>query len=152
MAFLNVEDLTGNYDVVLFPKAYDKFKDILATDALIAIKGKFSVQEGRKPSISADNIELLEDKSDISENPTETIEEVEIIKPKKLCLKYNINDGIIHDAVKHILSGYNGIDEVFIKDTSTNKAYKLNQFVTIRESLIYELETILDKSCIVVQE
>ena len=56
------------------------------------------------------------------------------------------------DAVKKILSGYNGIDEVYIKDTGTNKAYKLSYLVNIRESLIYELETILDKSCIVVQE
>jgi hypothetical protein len=69
-----------------------------------------------------------------------------------LWLKYNVNDGIIHDAVKHILSSYNGADEVFIKDTGSNQAFKLNQYVTIRESLIYELETILDKSCIFIQE
>ena len=47
---------------------------------------------------------------------------------------------------------YNGADEVFIKDSGSNQAFKLNQYVTIRESLIYELETILDKSCIFVQE
>ena len=55
-------------------------------------------------------------------------------------------------AVKKILSGYNGIDEVYVKDTGTNKAYKMSYLVSVRESLIYELETILDKSCILVQE
>ena len=153
MAFLNIEDLTGNFDVVLFPKVYDKFKELLTNDALIAIKGRFSVRDGNKPSISADNIELLEDKNEINENSIEEKEdEIEIVKPKKLWLKYNINDGIIHDAVKHILSSYNGQDEVFIKDTGSNQAFKLNQYVTIRESLIYELETILDKSCIFIQD
>lgn len=150
MAFLLVEDLTGSYDVVVFPKVFEKFKDILGTDKLIAIKGKFNLRDG-KVSINADNIELLEDNEN-SEETTETIEEVEVIKPKKLWLKYNINEGIIHDAVKKILSEYNGIDEVYVKDTGTNKAYKINSLITIRESLIYELETILDKSCIFIQE
>lgn len=151
MAFLNVEDLTGSYDVVLFPKVYEKFKDILASDILIAIKGKFSVRDG-KASISADNIELLEDKDELNENPIqETEQEIEVVKPKRLCLKYDLTNTVIHDAVKKILSSYNGIDAVFVKDTASNKAYKLNLTVQIRESLIYELETILEPSCIVIQ-
>ena len=69
-----------------------------------------------------------------------------------MLLKYDVNEGIIHDAIKKILSSYNGIDEVYVKDTGTNKAFKMSCLVSVRESLIYELETILDKSCIVVQE
>ena len=152
MAFVGIEDLTGNFEVVVFPKIFDKFKDILAQDALVAIRGRFSLRDGEKPSITADNIELLEDSSNQNSNTTEEIVEVEVKKPKKLWLKYNINDGIIHQTVLKILGDYNGIDEVFIKDTATNKAYKLNNMVTIRESLIYELETILEKQNILVQE
>ena len=74
------------------------------------------------------------------------------MKPKKLWLKYNINDGIMHDAVKKILSSHNGTDEVYIIDKASRKAFKTNSLVTIRESLIYELETIIDKSDILVQE
>ena len=51
-----------------------------------------------------------------------------------------------------ILSSYNGIDEVYIIDKASNKAYKTNTFVTIRESLMFELETIIDKSDIFIQE
>jgi len=137
--------------VVIFPKVFDKFKDILADDKVVAIKGRFNVRDG-KASISADNIELLENSTSSSVNDieNETVE-VEVVKPKKLYLKYNLTDGILHDAVNKILSNYNGIDEVIIKDTATNKVYKSNAKVTIRESLIFELETILDKSCIVWQ-
>ena len=149
MAFVGIEDLTGNFEVVVFPKVFDQFKDIISQDALIAVKGRFSLRDGEKPTITADNIELLEG-GDIE--PTETKEEIEVVKPKKLWLKYNISDGIIHQAVLKILSDYNGTDEVFIKDTGTNKAYKLNNMVTVRESLIYELETILEKQNILVQE
>ena len=151
MSFLTIEDLTGSFEVVVFPKVFDKFKDLITADALVAIKGKFTVRDGQKPSISADNIELLENKENIESND-EKFEEIEVVKPKKLCLKYNLSDGIIHDAVKKILSNYNGIDEVYVKDSATNKAYKMNTLVTIRESLIFELETIIDKSNIFIQE
>ena len=151
MSFLTIEDLTGSFEVVVFPKVFDKFKDYLLNDTLVAIKGKFTIRDGQKPSISADNIEILEDK-ETDEETQYVEEEIEVVKPKKLWLKYNINDGIIHDTVKHILSGFNGIDEVYIKDTGTNKAFKMNTLVTIRESLIYELETILEKSDIFIQE
>lgn len=151
MAFVTIEDLTGSFEVVLFNKTFEKFKDLLVNDAILAIKGRFSLRDGQKPSITADNIELLNKETEETETNETKIEEIEIIKPKKLFLKYNVNDGIIHSAINKILSNYNGIDEVYIKDTGTNKAYKSNNMVSIRESLIFELETILDKSCIVVQ-
>ena len=149
-AILTIEDLTGTFDALLFNKAYDKFKDLLAKDILVSIKGKFTIRDGRRPTITVDNLELLNDKE--SETDEKHEEEVEVVKPKKLWLKYNLNDGIIHDAVLKILSEYNGSDEVCIKDTASNKAYKINKFVTIRESLIYELETILNKDDIFIQE
>lgn len=154
MAFATIEDLTGSFEVVIFNKTYEKFKDILANDALVAIKGKFSLRDGKRPSISADNIEILthQDENKESENTNESEKEVEVVKPKKLWLKYNLNDGIIHDAVKKILSGYNGIDEVYVIDKACQKAYKTNFLVTIRESLIFELETIIDKEDILIQE
>ncbi len=154
MAFVGIEDLTGSFEVVVFPKVFDKFKDILATDALVAIKGRFSLRDGEKPTISADNIELMDngEEEHAETDNDETFEEVEIKKPRKLWLKYNINDGIIHAAVLKILGDHNGTDEVFIKDTGTNKAFKLNNFVNIRESLTFELETILEKENILIQE
>ena len=66
-------------------------------------------------------------------------------------LKYNVADGIIHEAVKKILSDYSGTSEVYVKDSGSNKAFKMSTLVNIRESLIYELETILDKDNIVVK-
>ncbi len=149
MAILKIEDLDGTFDAVVFPKVYDKVKDFITQDALVAIKGKFLLRDGQSPSIGVDNLELLEKGEESKENKEVVIN---INKPRKLWLKYNIEDGIIHEAVKKILSGYNGHDEVYIKDTASNKAYKINSPVTIRESLIYELETILDKSCIFIQE
>lgn len=153
MAFLTIEDLTGSFEAVLFNKSYDKFKDEIQKDTLVAIKGRFSVRDGKRPSITVDSIEQLSDASTQDPSEPETQEtEIEIVKPKKLCLRYNMSDGILHQAVKKILDGYVGIDTVCVKDTATNKAYKLTQGVMVRQSLIFELETILNKDDIVVIE
>ncbi|MBE7077057.1 MAG: DNA polymerase III subunit alpha [Clostridiales bacterium] len=150
MAFMKLEDLTGKFEVVVFPKVYEKFSEILGNDKVVAIKGRFSLRDG-KVSISADNIELLENSEKNEETETHETEEVEVVRPRRLCLRYNINDGIVHEAVKKVLSNYNGIDQVFIKDTGSGQVFKSNQLVSIRESLLFELKTILNKDDIIVQ-
>ncbi len=152
MAIATIEDLTGTFDAVFFEKSYDKFKDLLQKDALLYIKGRFTVRDGRRPSISVMNVELLDSLEHSQTEVKEKEVEIEIVKPKKLCLRYNMQDGVLHDAIKKILSTHIGSDIVFIKDTASNQAYKLNQTVNIRESLIYELETILNKDDIKIVE
>ncbi len=153
MAIAVIEDLTGTFDVFFFNKVFEEYRDILVKDALIAIKGRFTIRDGHRPSITANSVELLtedkDDKQEISTNSKEETE-IEVVKPRRLCLRYNMQDGVLHDAVKKILSQYNGIDLVYIKDTASNQAYKLNITVNIRESLIYELETILNKNDIII--
>ncbi|MCQ2556093.1 MAG: OB-fold nucleic acid binding domain-containing protein, partial [Clostridia bacterium] len=149
MAFATIEDMYGTFEAVFFNKTFERCKDALQKDVLVCLHGKYTTREGRRPSINVDNLEVLDEEA---ENLTIKEEVVEVYKPKKLCLKYSIDDGILHDAVKKILSSYNGQDEVYIKDEASGKAFKSSQTVTIRESLIYELETILDKANIVVKE
>ena len=151
MALVNVEDLTGNFDVWVFPKVYDKLRDSLKNDAIVYIKGKFSIRDGNRPSISADDIEIMEKTSEPSDEQTDFLDEVEIEKPKKLYLKYNVADGILHDAVTKILSDNGGMSEVYVKDTGTGKAFKSNLMVNVQQSLLFELETILEPSDIIVQ-
>ena len=52
MLFLNVEDLDGSVEVIVFPAVYDKFKDILAEDKIILIKGRLDIKEDEIKVIS----------------------------------------------------------------------------------------------------
>ena len=45
MAFLNVEDLVGNVEVVVFPKQYELYSSLLVEDGKIFVKGRVSVEE-----------------------------------------------------------------------------------------------------------
>jgi DNA polymerase-3 subunit alpha len=61
MAFLNLEDLVGNVEVVVFPKDYEKFGAMLAEDAKIFVRGRASVEEEKDGKIICEQIVSFED-------------------------------------------------------------------------------------------
>ena len=57
MAFLQVEDLTGRVEVVVFSKTYEQYKNFLNQNALIEISGKLELKEEEKET--EEGIELV---------------------------------------------------------------------------------------------
>ena len=48
MAFIKLTDKTGSMEAVIFPKTYEKYKEILTADQCVAMKGKISERNGDK--------------------------------------------------------------------------------------------------------
>lgn len=59
MVFMRLADMTGSIEAVVFPKVYDQFKDILAVDNCVVVKGTISTRNDEK-SILIDKIKMLE--------------------------------------------------------------------------------------------
>ena len=55
MAIVELEDLTGQIDVLVFPKTYSKYSNYIKTDATVFLKGKLSLRE-ENPKIIADEL------------------------------------------------------------------------------------------------
>ena len=60
MAFLQLEDLSGVIEVIVFPKTLDKVKELCVTDSLVTIKGRLSLKEDEPPKLICETIEPLE--------------------------------------------------------------------------------------------
>lgn len=60
MAFVTIEDLTGNVEAVVFPKVYAKVKSVLKPDAIVKITGKLDFKDDR-PVILADDVKEISD-------------------------------------------------------------------------------------------
>lgn len=56
MAFLSLEDLVGNVEVVVFPKDYEKYGSMLQEDAKVFIRGHASVEEDRDGKLICEQI------------------------------------------------------------------------------------------------
>lgn len=61
MAYLELEDLHGNIEVIIFPSVYEKFKSILKVDELVLICGKVNMEIESKPKINAVEVILLKE-------------------------------------------------------------------------------------------
>lgn len=76
MAFLNIEDLYGAVEIVVFPNIYDRYSSLLQEDAIISVTGSINFKEGEMPKLLAENIvDLRELKDAIPENAAKDMPE-----------------------------------------------------------------------------
>jgi DNA polymerase-3 subunit alpha len=155
MAIATIEDMLGTFDIVLFPKVYDKFKEVLQEESIVAIKGKVSVRDGLSTSINVEFMESLA--GETTEQPVvaeSAPQQTEPEQPKapllRLCLIYDVSNKELHNQVCELLKEYPGESDVHLKDSYTGARYKLPQKVEIRQSLKYELDTIIGGDNIII--
>ena len=151
MAFLDLEDLYGNIEVIVFPQTLKKYNQILNEDSIIFIRGVLNIKEGEEPKIVARDIVDIDNVYQLSRdiyNSGNNNSKNNIEKSKKgLYLKVDSYNNInIMDNISNILKKYPGEDNIFLYAEDTKKLYKYNGFnVYISDTLINELNNILPK-------
>ncbi|MCQ2545080.1 MAG: DNA polymerase III subunit alpha [Clostridia bacterium] len=61
MSFVDIEDMFGTVEVVVFPNVYERCHQLIEEDTIIAVKGKLNFKEGEMPKLLADNIVSIEE-------------------------------------------------------------------------------------------
>ena len=56
MAFVDMEDLYGTVEVVVFPNIYERFGSLVDEDTIVAITGSINFKEGEMPKLLAEKI------------------------------------------------------------------------------------------------
>lgn len=56
MAFVNMEDMYGALEVVVFPNVYERCSELIEEDKIISVKGTINFKEGEMPKLLADEI------------------------------------------------------------------------------------------------
>jgi DNA polymerase-3 subunit alpha len=56
MAFLDIEDLVGGVEVIVFPNVYEKYAAVIAEDAIVVLRGKLNFKDEETPKIIAQKI------------------------------------------------------------------------------------------------
>ena len=60
MAFVTLEDLTGQIECLVFPRVYERYQPLLQEDEIVMMSGKLSIREEESPKLLADRIEKLD--------------------------------------------------------------------------------------------
>lgn len=112
MAFITLEDLTGNIECLVFPKTYDKLMNLLQVDEMVVIEGRLSLKEDELPKIICENIYSLE-KVD-NEKIYIAIEDYGDIYALK-------------NSLKNIAEDYSGMNPIFVYTRKDKKSYRLSK-------------------------
>ena len=112
MAFVQLEDLSGTIEVIVFPKVLDRYRDVIEEDALVRIKGRISIKEDEMPKLLCESIEGLEK---VSSN------RIYIRITDKSYIRECNN--IIKNAVKN----YKGNTPIYLFDSRERQNYRLSR-------------------------
>lgn len=65
MAFIKLEDLYGDLEIILFPNIYERYADILYYDSPLLVTGTIDARENDTPKIICEKVELLSAQKEI---------------------------------------------------------------------------------------
>lgn len=61
MAFVELEDMYGSLEIIVFPKHYERYKHLLENDAKLIIEGRISMQEDQDAKVIMDKLYEFEE-------------------------------------------------------------------------------------------
>ena len=128
MCFADVEDVSGNIEVVVFPNVYDKTKNLLNPNEKIVISGKISVKDEEDPKILADSIESVKSF-------------VEGSKKRTLCIRLRSSDKDGIAKIKELSQKHKGEGKltVWLEDLKKLTAVKDASLIEISSESLSDL-------------
>ncbi len=127
MAFLQVEDLVGSVEVIVFPKSYERYGNAMIEDGKVFIKGRVSVEEDKDAKLICEEIT--------------TFDQI----PKKLWIKFPTKEAYEEqkDALFQMLQESEGKDHVviYVENPKAMNPLPANWNVSAQKPLISRLET-----------
>lgn len=99
MAFLDLEDMYGMVEVIVFPNVYAKYQACVTEDNVVIIKGKLNFKEEETPKLLADSVVSIDDVSPVNSEMRsdivikiripDSVEEIQVLKVLERVFKEN---------------------------------------------------------------
>lgn len=153
MAFVRIEDLTGEIEMVLFPRVFLASQELCQRDTVVLARGK--VGGGRGANQDQSEVKLLVDELQIlrPDSTDGTINDSRQANKRLYIRLQDSGDQELLLSLKEKLDGYSGNTEVVLVTGPQDKkqVIKLPQTVDVNEQSIRELSSLFGSTNIVVR-
>jgi len=123
MAFIQLEDLYSNIEVIIFPTIFNKYRNLIEEDSIIIVNGRVSLREGEQPKIICNDIQsLLNGENKILDK------KFYIRIEKEQQLKSSI------DKLKYICKGHEGYVSIYIYVNEIKKTFLTKKDIWVNDS------------------
>ena len=123
MGYITLEDFTGEIEVVVFPSAWEKYRELLRNDAAILLSGRVQANE-RTVHILAERIALLDD---VKQRKEDQIAQRGHIRALHLYLDEWNESAEVSRQLAVILKRHHGQIPVFLHMERTRKKITMNE-------------------------
>ena len=139
MAFLTLEDFQGTIEIVVFPKVYQQYSELLLEEAVILVKGRSNVSADGEAKVIASQIQILH---------------LEATSSASIWLKIEKDREVPLQQITAILARYHGEIPVYIYQESTKEKRKADRKNWVDGSLDMqeELKLLLGKGNVVMKD
>ena len=136
MAFLQLEDLKGSVEVIVFPNVYERCRDLIREDQVIVVHGKINRKEDEAPKVLAEKISAIDD-----------IRNLPGSVPVKLRIPEEAEEAEMLEKMKLVMTAHPGDTPVLIYFSSCKKCLKAstNLWVTPSDDFFRCMETLIGK-------
>lgn len=154
MAFLTVEDRTGEIEVIVFAKSLETFGASLLLNEAVAISGTISLREEEDPKILLRSAKLLSDNASFvppkSSAPAASTPQDSKKSPAKLFLKVDSMDSELYKRAESFIGIFPGTFPVVFYDASAGKYFRADGYgVELNDFVLRELRCILGDDAVI---
>lgn len=155
MAFVTVEDQSGEIDVIVFPRNLEQYGDLLITDTAVCVRGTISVRDEEPPNILLRDMERLQENRNYTpsgENHAPVRETKENAPSSKVYLKVDSVHGALFRRAEAFLEIFPGTTPVVVFEKESGKYFRAEHLGMFPNTFsLRELREILGEDCVVVR-
>jgi DNA polymerase-3 subunit alpha len=170
MAFITIEDKTGEIELVVFPKIFSDASPILMKDTAICLRGEISAEEGKAPKILVSGVNLISEglpeeaaarrnagraplpgTPPPAENERVETDIPEAPKERKLYLKVPDKESDVFAKVMSLISIFDGRTPVILYNEKEKKYEKYSGGIDIRPNMLAYLRSLLGDGGVVLK-
>lgn len=118
MAFVQLEDLYGTVEVIVFPNIYERSRDLIREDGLIVVRGTVNFKEDEAPKVLANKVSGLTERTDDGARQGMASKVINLTIPEEL------DEGQTLGRISTVMRAYAGETPVVITAERSGKKYK----------------------------
>ena len=157
MAFVNIEDLTGGLEMLVFPQTLAEYGNMIFEGNAVEIYANVNAKEDEEPKLLCDRLKIAPKEPQMSSarnNPSEQGQPTQKRKsPQRLYVKLPSKASKECEYTKKLLAVFEGTSPVsfYYSDVKEYEHLPYNNNVYLNDVMINELKRVLGDGCVVVK-
>ncbi len=138
MAFVNIEDLDGIIEIIMFPEIYSRYSELLFENNVILVSGKASVSDDQPTKVICESVTSYNDI---------------VYQSQTLWLKISKDLELTPNDIFSVLKKYKGKTPVILYDERKKQKFKLadENYISVDSSILAELKNLLGEKSVILK-